>query len=789
MSDTDTPGITVGRQSQPPNVVLRRQAAKVSGNNNPSEDRDTITITQSESSGDGKFTGGQIFKKFFKGIFSPITVLFQHPIIAFGALAAGIAACSLIPVLVPLIGIGFGAYSIYQVIRGVDNVIQRYKAGDYDGAENAFEDVGAGISGALMGVFGIRASAVVAAQAKAAHTAIQAGQTGEQIIEASALAANQVKSMTFLQALNENASILTTSQGRSTLFAQLKPSAINQRIAYIRDYFKKPLSEHLVTEESDFVLSPEGQRRARLTKTEIEKEANQVLTEALDDLGIPLDIRPKFKVDDELRFMTKEEIELLVQKEVSGRSYSAQGKYAHCSESELPKVQVFQEGEVPQQFTNEQIIERAKSALTKVCDEMSVPQDKRYLEHLYIGDIEYLGAGFNAHQYKINYHANSYRRGVCTLEEALAHEAEHLRHVILRTKLSDSERVSIVQDEIIQGILRGETEEIILRGSFCGPEMMTPPKIKPKMREQIVKLLKDILFPNADKYRKAFYEKHSGTSVNSSQELPVLQAKIEAIVDANPCFVQSYKGGRTKAIEHLMEYMEAQSTRYIAFKHSEINDPTIVARIRQSTLTNAQREEAIESLKGLIPSLEGNSRNQQLFKHLFSIDKKAFNQYQFGPEEIMARNSAAKFEAKRLKVKMAELKRKRQLKSEQEKQMLARLDELNIEIKRNNLGKELYRAYTSHINEPDNLQLLAELKRLKKEYKVFEKVIEAKQKAFCKKAKIEPLPIYNSVRVRGWDDSKPKSIEGNTPSKDKSENTISFNNSHLQPALVKVSLA
>lgn len=784
-------------QAAPPEEVANNAGV------NPGHQRDEFhSDSQAPASSNCGFSFGNTIKKFFKGIFSPFTVFFEHPVIALAALVTGIAACSLIPVLIPIIGVGFGAYSIYQTVRGIGNVIERYKSGDYDGAENAFEDIGAGVSGVLMGILGIRASAAVAAEAKAAQAAIQAGKTGEQIIEASAVAAHQVKNMTFLQALNENVSILTTSQGRSTLFAQLKPSAIKQRVVYIRDYFKKSPYDRVKTkithEESDFVLSPEGQRRAKLTKADIKKEANQVLTEVLDDLGVPHDIRPKFKIDDELRFLTKEEIECRVQEEVFNKVYCAQGKYATCPKSELPQVQVFQKGEVPQQFTKEQIIEKVKSTLSKVCDEMGVPQDKRYLENLCLGDREYLGAGFNAHNYEMNYHANSYRRGVFTLEEALAHEVEHLRHAILRARLGDSERVAIVQDEIIQGILRGETEEIILRGNFfCGPAMMKPPKIKPAMKRQIVDLVRNEIFPNSKKYNEAFYDRYmnsvkdgstkpvtpSRTTGNLSQDLQTLESRIEAIVDANPDFVQGYSGGRSEAIKHLIEYMEAQSTRYIAFGQPEINNAAIVARIRQSTLTTIEKEEAIQSLRGLIPMLEGNGRNQKLFN--FFHDKEAFNQYQFSTEEIMARNSAAKFEAKRLKAKMAELKQKRQLKPEQEKEMLTRLDELDFEINRNNIGQESYRAYTRHINEPDNQEFLAELRRLEEEYKVFEKKIETKKQALSKKTKVEhaiqPFPIRRAPFLRGWDDSR---------SKDKSDNnTVSFNSSHVQPALVKVSLA
>ena len=270
---------------------------------------------------------------------------------------------------------------------------------------------------------------------------------------------------------------------------------------------------------------------------------------------------------------------------------------------------------------------------------------------------------------------------------------------------------------------------------------------------------------------------------NLSSELKILEARVEAIVNANPDFVQRYSGNRTEAVKNLLEYIEAQSNRFSLFSNLEIRDTSIIARIRQTSLTAAEREEAIESLKGLIPTQEGNGRNQKLIK-LFH-DEEAFNQYQFSSEEIMARNSAAKFETKKIKAKMAELKQREQLTPDKEREMISRLDELDFEINRNNTGEQFYRAYTRHINDPDNPEFLAEFKRLEKEYQISQKKIEDKLEKFRKKSEYKHIrlsfPLHNAVRVRGWDDSKSKKAE----EKSSLPTTVSF----LKPALVKVSLA
>ncbi len=118
------------------------------------EDKDSVTITSNiktnSEKGDGKFTIGSAMGKFCKGFFSPLTAFYHHPVIACGLLGAGIVGCSLFPALVPVLTIGFGIYSVYQIGKGLVKTTARLIKGDYDGAENAFEDIGAGTSGLLL---------------------------------------------------------------------------------------------------------------------------------------------------------------------------------------------------------------------------------------------------------------------------------------------------------------------------------------------------------------------------------------------------------------------------------------------------------------------------------------------------------------------------------------------------------------------------------------------------------------------------------------------------------------
>lgn len=701
---------------------------------------------QNTPSSKGKFDPLEALKNFGKGLISPITVLLKHPIIAIGSLLAGLVACSLVPALLPVLAVGFGALGIIQMTRGGINAIQRYKAGEYDGAERAFEDIGAGAVGTAMSLVGLKASARVAAEAKAAQSAIKTGVSFEQAAQTRSMATNQTQNMTFTEALKENASILTTREGRSALIAQLKPSAIRQRILYIKDYFKKnTTTTKRIVEEPDFALSAEGIRRSKLSKADITQEVEKVFNKIFDDLDISPQLRPKLQVLDELRYMTKAEIEQRVQQQITNILSS---DIRNKNISELPKIKVFEESEMPIQFTNEQIFDKATAALTKFAHEIG--QNKR-MPFLSIEDPNNLSASYKPKTHTIKYHANIYRRGVAPVENYLAHEAQHTIKAILRAQLTDTERTAIIQDEIIRGVLQGETEQIIQGSDLFGVSMMTPPKMNTQMRQQVVEILKNDIFPDAKEFFNAFGK------ISGKQLPPILQTletKLGELIKAHPEFAQQAKCGNSGAINNLMRYMKAQTLRSVAFSNPEITDAKLIAEIKKLPFTNTQHQEAIQSLREHITAVEGNARTEGLSKRITGISDSDFNQYQFSSEEVLANNFASQFEIKQIKTTMAELRKIGRLDLKQEQKMITRLAELDFEIQRNNMGQQMYQAYTKHINDPENSGLLAEFNRLQEQYKLFEgkKAAHIKTLEPTHKSITGSFPIQNGVRIWGWDD-------------------------------------
>ena len=78
---------------------------------------------------DGKFTMKEALKNFGKGIISPIKAVIDHPFIAVGMIAATVGLCAVAPVLTPLMTVGFGALSIFEMGKAVTKQFRNTEKG------------------------------------------------------------------------------------------------------------------------------------------------------------------------------------------------------------------------------------------------------------------------------------------------------------------------------------------------------------------------------------------------------------------------------------------------------------------------------------------------------------------------------------------------------------------------------------------------------------------------------------------------------------------------------------
>jgi hypothetical protein len=257
-----------------------------------------------DASSDGKFTVLQAAKCFANGALSPITSILKNPVQVGVIMLSGVALAAVVPIAIPIMGVlGLGA-GLYQLGKGSYSLVTRYKAGDYDGAENAFSDIGAGTVGTALSVAGLRSSAVIIAEAKAATAAVKAGNTAAEAIVAGKSAAESAKVLSPYQAVKEHLSLVTTGEGRAAVIEGCMPKnmIVNAQSAWIK---AKLLWNEAKTNVPKMFRPPSAEeqssRISNAFKTGGRHQDPELLAMAkkiFDDLGVPESHRPTVYYDE-----------------------------------------------------------------------------------------------------------------------------------------------------------------------------------------------------------------------------------------------------------------------------------------------------------------------------------------------------------------------------------------------------------------------------------------------------------------------------------------------------------
>lgn len=245
------------------------------------------SFTKQNASNDNKFTLKEALKNFAKGVFAPIKAIFKKPLLSIGIIATTLVATQFIPVLAPIMAVGFGLLSAFELSKGIYSAVKEYKNGKYDNSEKAFEKIGSGFIGTALTALGIKQTAKIASEAKT----MSALNTSDLNILQKNEIAQTISKGTWFNALKENVSILTTKNGLKAIAHQFKPSFLKSRLANIMLGINQRLSPEKQLEK--FKKSPEGIRRANLTDEEIQKEIQVVYDKVFDELKIPKEARPR----------------------------------------------------------------------------------------------------------------------------------------------------------------------------------------------------------------------------------------------------------------------------------------------------------------------------------------------------------------------------------------------------------------------------------------------------------------------------------------------------------------
>lgn len=629
------------------NVYASKYSGVKSPKTRPTESKeDKFVKKESKGASDGKFTKKEAFKNFGKGMISPIMALIKHPIATIGVLAGTVAACTLIPVLAPVMAIGFGALSIFQLGKGGLNAVKEYKKGNFDNSEKAFQEIGTGFVGTALSLLGLKGTAKIAAEAKVLQ---KAGTTTIESAKKAEIAA-EIAAKSKMGVFKENMSLFTTKDGLKAVLYQLKPKMIKARFNEITGIFKK-ISKSIKnrgTRIDEFKKSPEGIRRASLTDEQIKAEAETLFNQAFDEIGVPKELRPELKI---------------------------------------------------------------------------------------IKAAENEGGSYNRSEHAITFKSESYKAGIFEIDDVIMHEATHCKETLLRASLSPEKNESTVRAALIDRIKNGESEQIIKKGGFMGPDMIEPPKLSPKMKNSFAEFAEQFLYnqdnkltsdlsrytinkklTNHNEPRLAEIFKTNAAETESSLK-PILD-KLNKMISENPDFTAQYKNA-DDALNALVDYSCSHNVRYRIFTDTT---PKGIKLSDLPKLAPEQEAAAIQSTKDYIATTEGNGRVAGI-NGIFASDKN-FNQYQFSPEEVLAQQEGNKFLIKNMTAKLNEMKQNGTLTPEKEAYINSVLTKANHVIEYKTKGLEYYKLYEKVMHNPADKQLAESLKLVEAELNKIKRLMD-----------------------------------------------------------------
>lgn len=586
-------------------------------------------FVKNDTSNDGKFTFKEAMKNFGKGILSPVTAIIKHPVAALGMIAGVGTLCIAAPALAPVIGLGFAAASVVELTRGIGKTVKNYRNGQFDDAEKSFEKIGSGTVNTVLSLLGLKASAKTAAETKYLHN-LNKGATEKVHVLTAEQRAEAVSNLKggYFDSLKENLSLITTKDGRAAILEQLNPTGMKERLSATFNHIK----------QVPFEETPEGMRRANLSKEQIQSEIETKLNQAFDELEIPKDQRPKIEITEE---------------------------------------------------------------------------------------ANHHGGSYNEHQHTLKINANGYKSGNFEIDNIAMHEGTHCKEAILRSRIPQERVDAIVKEELLNRILNGESEQVLVKPNFISADMMKPPKMTGEMKADFAKIAEEALYDKSfnNVFGKYMTNKQLSMSNACSEpekaeylklikeaeqnEMKNILSRLKEFMTKHPEFEKQFSS-QEEAFDALVQYAYSHNNRYVYFTRKSTAIPETTEPLSSEALEYAEK-----SLRNNITTIEGNARNSGMTS-LFR-DTKAFNQYQFSPEEVLAQQNGNKFLIKNLKAELAKMKEAGTLNPTDEQRILKLIKEAEKTIEYKTKGLEYYQKYTELLNHPENRELAQEVAKLEQE--------------------------------------------------------------------------
>ena len=403
------------------------------------------------------------------------------------------------------------------------------------------------------------------------------------------------------------------------------------------------------------------------------------------------------------------------------------------------------------------IEKEVKLTFDRVFDELGV--EKEYRPKLIIINMDNaVGGSYSSSQHSLLYNTNSYRNGLGDIDEVLMHEGTHCKRALLRSGLSKTELENTIKSILRSKILNGDVEEVPYAKNNFANKTVKSPVMNTKMRFDFLKLAEQNLFVEDSLMNKSLLEyqhQHFLSMTKSgyanpiklhSAEADVLSflEKIKGLLNKYPDFVAQYDS-YDEALDVLLKYSISQNSRYSSFVSAKVGEGI------RYPISSSQIDSAKQSVKEYTNTIDANSVVSKCFGKF--VDKKAYNQYQYSDEEVLAQTTALKFALKNLTDELTLGKKAGILSPERELYLNNQIQKAVLSLKQRTKGLDYYKNYTRLIHNHNNSTLRALVEQQEQELDILTQQINAlrpqyKEKVvsyFDKMTTISPLNIFTML--------------------------------------------
>lgn len=393
-------------------------------------------------------------------------------------------------------------------------------------------------------------------------------------------------------------------------------------------------------------------------------------------------------------------------------------------------------------LTDEEIQNEVSNLYNEAFDKLGVPEEQRPILNIKKAEINHGGA-YCKGKHSLEFNPESYKAGNFEVEDVIMHEATHCKEALLRAGIPKERANQIVKEQLISRVMNGESEKVVVKGGFMGADMMTPPKMSPKMKKEFIEFAKNDLYKDEMNSDLAVYSNVLDLKLNPVKSNPVsnmrvvekqkkvqpLVDKINKLIEDNPDFVSQYEN-KEQAILNLTRYSVSHNVRYSFFSDVKINKGSTWSPdyVNVPELSGEKLAQAEQSLIDNITTIEGNGRMSGL-NGMFA-GSKDFNQYQFSPEEVLAQKNGNNFVIEKFTDKIQKMKEAGTINPEEEAKLTTAIERAKLVIEYKTKGLEYYKRYTEMINNPNDKELAKTVSDLERELNILNaevKKISAKE--------------------------------------------------------------